>query len=257
MAQTPKEYYSDPSNFGRYSFKTLKEIIDKLLFETIETGNYLSNTPRSRLLLKAKDGIRVLNKEIKRNILSIEITVGPKLYFPLPQDFIDWRSVYSVDDSFKLIKLNNNNNIQTGVGQLQDHNYEPLFDHNEEVLEANSSNAYNKPYEKDCPSNGIGEFKIDLEKGVIVFSKDLENKEIVLRYVSNGLQNERLKGTEILIHENLGDALCAYVFFQCIWFKRDIGMSTKKAAKDAYQSLLHKCKLDNLDFEISKIKQND
>lgn len=256
--QTHEEYYSSENNYGKYQYITMAEIINELLSDTIDPDNFLTNTRRSRLVQKTKEGIRVLNREIKKTILAAEITVGPKLYLPLPQDYMDWVRVSVIAPDFKLHPLNINYDIPTVLGYLQDSNYDLLFDVNGEILTADSSNIFNKPYSKYvfCPSGESytnGEFIIDEERGVIGFSRDLEDKEIVIEYVSDGIQMNDLKEEEITIHKNIKEVLLKYVYMACILGKRTVPQNEKYRAKQDYKAALHNAKLDNLHFNISEL----
>ena len=266
MAQTAREYHENSSNHGGYQYVTLKEIIDELLFETTDPDGYLSNVPRSRLFVKAKKGIHSLSKEVKDNVLAAEITVGPKLFLVLPQDFVDWVRVSVVGKDRRLYPMRENRNIQTAVGYLQDHDYNILFDDQGRILEADASNVYNKGFRKyvfcpDAGQNSPGEFVIDKKRGRIGFSSDLEGKEMVIEYISDGLEALNLNDEEITIHKNLKDVLLSYVYMKCIQYRIHVPQSEKLRAKNDYKALLHKAKIDHLDFNItdltSKISVNE
>lgn len=256
--QTAEEYYSSKSNYGKYAYISLVEIIDELLGETIDPDNYLTNIRRSRLVAKAKEGIRVLNREVKKTIYAAEITVGPKLYLPLPQDYIDWVRVSVVDENYKLHPLRTNYDIPTAPGYLQDNNYDILFDNNGAIMTADSSNQFNKPYSRYVvleSDKGYynGEFIIDEKRGVIGFSSDLEDKEIVIEYVSDGIQDSDLRGEEIYIHKNIKQVLMLFIYHECIKGKRNVPFNEKRRSKEEYKAYLHKAKLDNLHFNIAEL----
>lgn len=256
--QTEQEYYESESNWGGYAYTTLKEVIDEILLETIDTDNNLAGTRRSLLLARAKNGIQELSRSVKKTILAAEITVGPKLWMPLPQNYMDWVRVSVLDSDFKLHPLKSNNNIHTAVGYLQDNDYELLFDNNGSILMADSSNIYNKTYHKYnfCTGTGgneNGEFVIDDNRGTIGFSSNLEDKEIVIEYISDGLDMQVLSEQEISIHKSLKQVLMAYVYSEIIRKRRSPRLQDKKDALDRYKALLHRAKLDNLSFNIVEL----
>lgn len=256
MAQTAEQYYSDKNNFGKYAYVSLVEIVNEILSDTIDPDHYLSNTRRSQIVAKAKTGIRLLNREVKKTILAAEITIGPDLYIPLPQDYIDWVRVSVVDDEFRLLPLKVNYNIPTALGYLQDSQYDLLFDSNGEILTADSSNHFNKTYKKFDFQLGVennGEFVIDERRGIIGFSSDLFDKEIVIEYVSDGVQMEDLKEEQITIHKNIKETLMKFVYMECISGRRNVPANEKRRAKDEFNGYLHKSKLDNLHFNIAEL----
>ncbi len=254
--QTAQTYHEDESLHGKYAYITLKEVLDELLMETVDTDSYLANTPRSKLLTKAKNGIQVLNREVKKTILAAEITVGPKLFIVLPQDFIDIVRISVVTDQFRLKALRPNNNIQTAVGYLQDSDYELLFDNDGAIMMADSSNLYNKPARKYtfCPGEvAQGEYVIDEQRGRIGFSTDLEDKEVVIEYISDGLQMHNLSDSEISIHKNLKQVLMAYVHYETVRLRRSVRIQDKRDFQNRYKALLHTAKMDNLHFNITQL----
>lgn len=254
--QTPEQYYSSESNYGKYAYVTLAEVINEILSDAIDPDHYLTNTRRSQLVAKAKSGIRLLNREVKKTIHAVEITVSPSLYLPLPQDYIDWVRISVVDKYYRLMPLKVNYSIPTALGYLQDSEYNLLFDVNGEVITADSSNHFNKSYKKldfVYGYNPSGEFVIDERRGVIGFSPELVGEEVVIEYVSDGVQMSELKEEEITLHKNIKDALMKFVYMECIAGKRNVSASEKRRSKDEFNGYLHKAKLDNLHFNIAEL----
>lgn len=256
--QTPQEYYEDPSLWGGYRYVTFKDVIDELLLETTDPAGYLANTHRSRLLVKCKNGIRHLSREVKKTVHAYEITVSPKLWIPLPQNYIDWVRVSLVDDEFTLKPLRVNYSIPTAVSYLQDHQYEILYDHNGQILMADGINFYNKPHKKKklCRGcNANGEFNIDTDRGVIAFSSDLEDKEIVIEYLSDGLDLENLSEKEIKVHKDIKETLMAYVYYHTIAHRRPeaVPFNEKQRALARYKALLHRAKMHDMKFNFTEV----
>ena len=254
--QTQQTYHEDKSLHGGYQYITLKSIVDEMLLETTDSANYLANTRRSLIVMHLKNVIQELSKEVKNNIKAIERTVGPSLYFPLAQDYVDWVVVSVVGPDFKLYPLNVNNNIPTAVSLLQDSDYELLFDSDGDTVTANGINAYNKTYRKYCFAfkgsqphldtsklSLHGEFNID--KKNILFSSDLLYKEIVVHYLSDGLELHNLKEEEITIEKGVKKVLVEWAYFKIIEHRRSesVPANEKQRAKGAYLASLHKAKI--------------
>ena len=269
MAQSAQTYYEDESLYGDYQFITLKEVVDEMMIETTDTDSYLVSTPRSKILIEAKNGVRELNRAVKKTISALEITVNPKLFFALPQDYVDWVAVSVVGEDFKLYPLNINTQMLTAVGVLQDNNYDLLFNNDGELAMADSSNIYNKQFNKyEFAQNAIstgrafldtsklaafGEFNIDTERGVISFDSTMVDKEVVLHYISDGMQMQDLKDTDVKIHKDLKELLIEYIYMKCVSRRRSVPMNEKDRAKGSYKSLLHKAKIDRAQFNIDEI----
>lgn len=258
MAQTEREYYENKELFGGYQFLTLKNIVDEILIETTDPDSYLKNTKRSKILVAAKNGIRELNKAIKKTVFAMEITVGPKLYVPLPQDYVDWVRLSIVMPDFKVKPLRKNNKMQTAIGYLQDNEYRLLYDNEGRVIKADSSNVINKKFNviEFCGDYGDnGEFVIDEERGIIAFSSNIEGREIVIEYISDGLQKENIKEEEITIHKDLKMALEQYIYMSCISKRASVPANEKRRAKNEFLATLHKVKIDKADFDINEISR--
>lgn len=271
MAQTAEEYYADKSNWGSGQFIPFKNFIEGMLMETTDPDGYMVNVPRSRIIHLAKEGIRHLTKDLKHDVKAVEITVTDKLYLTLPQDYVDWVRVSvvvtdEVTGSLRLMPLNINNNMNTAIGYLQDHNGKILFDNEGNILTADSSNAYGKPYKKyhfcndwigrqfelDTSKLSVwGEFKIDENSGRIVFSSDLEEKEVVIEYTSDGLTDFESGGVKI--HKKMYDTLYQYVYYFSILRRKSVPQRTKDDSKRLYLKLKHQAKIDFADFDLNQI----
>lgn len=263
------DYYEDEASHGNYQYIPLSEIINRLLLNSQDDDSYLKNIKRSRLLSEAKNGIRELNKSVANDILSIEVTIGEDLKWVLPQDYVNYVRVSVVGEDFKLFPLNVNRNISIATGYLQDNDYEILFDEDGEVLTADSSNGYNKPYKRykfvdgGCMQNGFtnkankisqyGEFTIDERRGCILFSSDLMNKEIVLEYISDGVNWERINEDEVTVHKHLSEALNDYIYYFCIAGRRNVPVNEKQRALRRYKTTKHQAKIDRMDFSLIEL----
>ena len=266
----PEEYYSDESNWGNYQFTTLKSFVDEFMIETTDEDSYLNNVPRSKILSQTIIGIRELNKEIKKTVKAVEMSVGPSLFLPLPQDYVDWVRVSVIDNQGHLQPLNINVRINRSIGYLQDDAGEILFDDNGFILQSDGNNYLGTPHTKyqftDHFRGGFfeldtsvlsryGEFLIDEERGTIAFSSDLEDKEIVLEYISDGLEARDIDESVITINKQLIGVLSDWVYSECIAKRRNVPANEKDRARRRYKSTLHKTKIDAANFDINQISR--
>ncbi|MGH2666035.1 hypothetical protein [Flavobacterium sp.] len=268
MADTPEQYYGDENKWGNYQFTSLKEIMDQMLLEATDDDSYLKNTKRSKILMHAKQGIKKLTKEAAKNYLAIEMTVSQDLFLPLPQDYSDYEMICVVTPDFKLMPLNINRNMSLSIGYLQDNDGQILFDEDGLILTSDSSNAYAKPFKKYdfCDDYRGGQFEtdtsqlsrwgevnIDENRGTMVFSSNLMEREIVLIYSSDGLQMEKLLEQEITIHKDLEEPLKDWIYFACIERKRGVPDSEKNRALRRYKTTLHKAKIHRSNFDLNEV----
>ncbi len=270
---TDQEYILNKEAHGAYQYVSLKTIIDNMILESLDDDSYLKNTARFRLLQYAKQGIRELTQEAANDILAFEITVPDNLVVVVPKDYVNWVRISLVTrdpitNGFMLQPLNENRNINTAIGYLQDHKGDLLFDNNGMILTSDSSNAYAHPYKRykvsDLSSCGpgkfldtskvskYGEFVIDERKGKILFSSDLMDKEVVIEYISDGLQAE-LNEEEVTIHKDLQETLENWIYYACIERRRNVPANEKQRALLRYKTTLHQAKLDRLNIKLYEI----
>ena len=266
---TPEQYYSDEDRYGDYQFVFLKEVVDNLHLDAMDSDSFLKNTSRAKIIKKVKEGIKKISREVKGQPLDFEITVPDHLTFPLPQDYIDYRRVSVVvvaeNGARRLFVLNRNKNIQTAVGYLQDDRADLLFDDAGFVLQADSSNAYSFAYQKyEFTEEGgqfsrdtsnfseYGEFKIDKKRGMILFSSNLMDREIVFEYDSDGLQAD-LTEDKIRIDKDSVECITNWAYYACIETKRNIPANERQRALDRYKTTLHELKKLKADFDFSQI----
>lgn len=274
--ETAEQYYSDPALHGHYQFTTLKDIIDEMVAEGIDQDSYIKNTNRSLIILHAKNGIKEMSKETAASVLSIEMTVGELSYIVLPQNFVSWVSVSVVvidpNNGKRYLKpLDENNSINTAIGYLQDDNADPLFDDDGGILTADASNAYNMPYRSyefigsSCDGGNAffdtsvltehGEFKVDKENGKLVLSDNIVNREIVLEYLSDGLQLEHLGESQIKVHKYIEQAVKDFAYHGCIAKRQQVPYNEKARARMAFRTSRWKAKKDLAGLDLRKISR--
>lgn len=267
--QIPEDYYDDPSLHGGYQYETLKNVIDAMLLRTMDDDHILKNTKRSQLILFAKEGIQQLAESTTNDILAVELTVPESGYLILPQDFVNWVrvSVVCTDEStggYHLQPLDINRNISTATSYLQDHTGEILFDADGYILEADASNAYAQPYRRYCFGGGYqptldtsklskyGMFNVDERGGRITFSSNLVEQNIVIEYISDGL-NAELREDQVTIHKHCVQALKDWIYYAAIEGKRSVGAGEKQRALQRFKTTLHKAKIKRSGLNLQYI----
>jgi hypothetical protein len=265
---TPFDYYNDPAQHGSYQFVTLKEILDGMEYLAMDNASYLKGTPRTTFLFHAKNGIKELTRTAAHETILIELTVGPNSCIVLPHDYVDYVRVSLITPDRRLMPLDINRRINIATGYLQDHNYEVLFDNAGQILTADSSNAYNFPYRRyefvnvggqagldTAKLSRWGEFNVDERRGNMVFSEDLINHEIVLEYLSDGLQWEVYEEKDIKVHKYIEEALRDYIYEACIAYRQTVPMSEKRRARDRYKSSRHRANKSRSDLNLYEINR--
>lgn len=270
-AQIPQEYYENEELHGGYQYVTLKTVIDNMLLEAEDDDSYIKNVKRSRIVNYAKQAIRTVTRQAANEVFSVELTVPTSLSWVLPQDYVNYKRISVVvtdknTGSLRLYPLDVNRNINIATGYLQDDAGELLFDDAGQILTADSSNGYSRPYKRYAFSDEYqptldtsklskyGEFVIDEKRGTILFSSDLSEQEVVIEYVSDGLQAE-LSEDEITMHKYLRDTVENWIYYSCIERKRNVPANEKQRALLRYKTTLHQAKLALADFNLLQISR--
>ena len=268
---TPEDYYNPSNgNLGNYQYLKLSEIISDFELQAQDTSSYISGMPRSLLLRHAKSALKSLHQDVSSEVKALELTIGDDLTFPLPQDYVDYIRVSLLSGDNTLVPLDINRNLNTADTYLQDHKYEILFDNDGDVLEADGNNIVNKPYKSYKIGSATyggnfqtdtsefskhGEFTINERKGKIYFSSGLFDKSIVLEYLSDGVEWERIDASEITYHKFLNEALNDLMYYRCIERRTNVPMNEKIRAKNQHKTSAHKAKIKLANFDLQAIKK--
>lgn len=274
--ETPEQYYNNPDSHGSYQFTTLKDIVDEMMMERLDPDSYIKNTNRSLFILHAKNGIKELSKVTAASISAIEMTVGQESFIVLPQDYVSWVSVSVVmvdqrNGKRYLKLLDENNSINTATGYLQDDEAKILFDDDGGILTADASNAYNIPFRSyEFIGNGCdgsnaffdtavlseyGEFKVDRENGKLVLSDNIIDREIVLEYITDGLQLEHLGEEFIKVHKYIEKAVKDFAYHGCIERRQTVPANEKSRASLRFRTSRFQAKKDLAGLDLHKISR--
>ena len=207
----------------------------------------------------------------------IEVEVGPSLSVPLPQDFVGYIKIATVDDSGIERILYPARKTGDPLPYVQDYNYEYIFDEqSREIVTATPSESFKRfrgdgaPLESEyqglsnpdliqsgakggrygldpqySQTNGV--FFIDPIKGLMHFSSNVCGQIITIRYVSDGLATD----AESKIHKFAEEALYKYIAYAILSTRPQIPeyvvLRYKKEARAAKRNA--KLRLSNFKLE--------
>lgn len=264
------------ANWGSYQFISLNDIVNN--FELMYVGNdkLLNNIPRYEILFHAKQGIKEFNYDALKNVKILELTLGNTIQMVMPPDYVNFiRISYEHDGTlFPLVE-----NVQTNFSSsyLQDVNNEIVFDVDGNVVEVQSQldisrlafetqqmylghgrfnnrlgwcidgdwyfgyNLGGRFGSNPETSNINGTYKIDKANGVINFSSDLIDKNVVLEYISDGLE----KGDDLSVSVNklAEDAIYKHIKWALLNNKYGVQMYEKNEAKKQRKSAIDNAKI--------------
>lgn len=269
---TVEQYYSDESNYGNYQYIPISQVIDSIELEAdADNDSLLKGIPRYLFVKYALDGIREMNKGGIGDELWRELEIDSSLQFILPVDFVDYLKVFVVGDDKKLYLLDYNSSMNIAQTYLQDDEFNILFDDEGFPLEADGENIYNEGFSNysyagdGCSTGRVnldtskiskhGDFMVDKKRGVIAFSSNLDGKNIVLKYLSDGLQQQNINGEQITIHKHLKATIEDYIYFRAIDRRRNVSSREKLKAYNRYRATKHKATILLADITYQKINK--
>lgn len=245
------EYYDDGSRWGEYSYVTIEQVVNDYLASR-EDDDFTFNTPRFKVVQQAKKGLRELYYDVLQEIKAVELDLGSTLQVVLPHDYVQYVRISWVGDNGMIYPMAHNNNLRISEVYLQDNDSNILFDLNGNILKTNeilNSGSGDQIGYRVCSAGsfspntntsdiyGQGSFKIDKHNGVISFSSDVEDKSILLEYVSDGLYLNTVGGDtedDIKIHKFAEQALSDRIYYYLIHRRRNVPMNEKIRAKKEY-----------------------
>ena len=214
-------------NYGGYSYITIGDIIDNFMVGYVGDGKLIQTCKKSDVVFHVKRGMQEFSYDTLKSIKSQELNIPPSLAVILPQDYVNYVRISSIDQFGvkRIIYPANNLTISPYEMPLQDNAGQPTQDNFGDNLEGtsiteerwenandrfitgtfNNANfeaffdfmqdgygygldAYGRRYGLDPALSQInGWFNMNEREGKVAFSSNLANRLIVLEYISDGL----------------------------------------------------------------------
>jgi len=109
---TELEHYLEEDNIGNYQWYSFNEVISELEIMAADNDSYINNTRRSQFVNATKQGVKLLQRSVRKDIKIIEFPVPSNLLFPYPQDYVNWVSLSVIfEDKLVPIFINKGINI--------------------------------------------------------------------------------------------------------------------------------------------------
>ena len=214
-------------NYGSYSYITINDIVDNFMVGYVGDGKLIQTCKKSDVVFHVKRGMQEFSYDTLKSIKSQELSIPPSLAVILPQDYVNYVRISSIDrlGVKRIIYPANNLTISPYEMPLQDSAGQPTQDNfganlggtsitEERWKNANDSqltgvfnndnlNAffafmqdgygygmgqYGRRYGLDPATTQInGWFNMNEREGRVAFSSNLLDRLIVLEYISDGL----------------------------------------------------------------------
>ena len=238
--------------YGGYRYISLQDITNNFMIGYVGNGKLIKNTQRSDILFYARRGIQEFAYDVSRVEKIQEIDVGPNLNITMPQDYINYVKITWVDSAgveHLIMPARYTSKPSESILQASDYTY--MFDEDGDTLVGSSTidtnfkdstvsnlnNAinddyyYNTEYNRDRIlhegrryglepelANKNGVFIIDEANGTINFSSDLDEKTIILKYISDGVGTD----SEMQVHKFAEEAMYKHIAFNILSAKENI-----------------------------------
>lgn len=264
------------ANWGSYQYVSLQDIVKN--FELFYVGNdkLINNVDRYTILYHAKRAIQEFNYDALRYAKVLELTMDDTLKMVLPPDYVNYIRI-SLEQDGLLLPMIENKQVNFANSYLQDNSGDIVFDIDGNVVEVPSAldmarlagdtqrlylgnGIYNGSYGwciggdwyftrsigglysiDPEMANVNGTFRIDAKSGVINFSSLLSGRNVVLEYISDGMENG--EEADISVNKLAEDAVMAFINWSILDKKADIPMYEKNSALRAKSSKMRNAKL--------------
>ena len=278
------------TNWGSYQYVSLDNIMTN--FELMYDGNHslVNNENRYKILFHAKRAIQELNYDAFKEIKALELTVYDDLRFVLPSDYVNWVKLYLFQGN-TLRELTENIQVQSSIQYLQNSTAVFGYDGNNNVStiestldssrKAGSLNSIYLNQNNEADENGncvdcegdiynsrIGAryglntetaninptFTIDKKAGVINFDSTMANRQCVLQYISDGMENG--DDSQISVNKLFEDYIYAYIQYAILNSKFGVQEYIINRARKNKQALLRNAKIRLSNIHPSRLLMN-
>ena len=237
------------SNFGNYQHISIHDIINNFIVSYVGKDKIINRVDRTDIAFHAQRALQEFSYDTLKCIKSQEISLPASLTMILPHDYVNYVELCWVDSSGiinKIYPTNKTSNPQS-IKQDEDGNYsfdidddttvsKGLRDDTTNLIDKQQSttwdsyksatpneNSENDDYEDDIywPNTGQrygldpqyaqvnGSFYIDELKGMIHFSSNISGKNVVLKYISDGVGTDE----EMILHKFAEEAMYKHIAY--------------------------------------------
>ncbi|OUU23389.1 MAG: hypothetical protein CBB97_13560 [Candidatus Endolissoclinum sp. TMED37] len=273
-------------NWGSYQYVTLADIVNNFMLMYVGNHELINNIDRYKVLFHAKRAIQELNYDAMREVKVLQQSLDDRIRLVLPSDYVNYVRISMYEDG-SLRPLVENMQINYSRSYLQDHEAKILFDQNGDILEGTSEVDYKRikgldksMYLGEGLMNGcegycddghwyfervIGAryglntetaninptFRIDKRTGVINFSSEMSGKEVVIEYISDGL--EMGNDSEVVVNKLAEEFIYAYTKYMILSTKLGVQEYIVRRAQKEKSAMYRNAKLRMSNIHPSRL----
>jgi len=209
-------------------YTSLDEIIKSLMVQLEAPGDqsYL------RFFEIARQGLKELSFDATRHITTSLLTVNTTTNsVTLPNGYINMTKLGVHGDDGEIHYLVQRDNLY--IGDVAPANLIDADANDTDLPIFYEQLGTGRRYGKGGGQSGIGYYRINKENNSIDFASGFTFKEIVLEYISDGMDNLN-SDSNVQIHSFASEALKSYIYWNSIRYKRDYQAFEKQSAKKEY-----------------------
>ncbi len=198
------------SNLGSYTGIKLKDIVNNFIVGYVGAGKLIPSVRTADVLFHAKRGLQEFSYDTLKSIKQQELSIPNSLSIALPQDYVNYVKLSTVDDSgVKHIIYPTRRTSNPTESPIQDTDGSPIQDFVGENIEAQP--VAETRYQSSSKA-GTNVFTINERLGKISFSSDLVGEIVILEYVTDGLAND----AEMRVPKMAEDAMYAHIAYSIL-----------------------------------------
>ena len=277
-------------NYGSYSYTTITDVVNNFIVAYVGEGKLIPHIKRSDIIFHAKRGLQEFSYDTLKSIKSQELTIPPSLSVIIPQDYVNYVRISSIDRLGVKRIIYPANNLTTSPYEvpLQDQAGQPTQDNFGDNLEGTSQTEerwrtaddnlitgrfrdvnfagffdyynenfglggyYGRRYGMEPQISQVnGWFNMNEREGKIAFSSNLIDRLIVLEYISDGLAYDE----DTQIPKLAEEALYAHIIYSILSTRINVQEYIVQRFKKERSAKLRNAKIRLSNIKLDEIVQ--
>jgi len=277
-------------NYGSYSYTTITDVVNNFIVAYVGEGKLIPHVKRSDIIFHAKRGLQEFSYDTLKSIKSQDLTIPPSLSVIIPQDYVNYVRISSIDKLGvkRIIYPANNLTISPYEVPLQDQAGQPTQDNFGDNLEGTSQTEerwrtaddnlitgrfrdvnfagffdyynenfglggyYGRRYGMEPQISQVnGWFNMNEREGKIAFSSNLLDRLIVLEYISDGLAYDE----DTQIPKLAEEALYAHIIYSILSTRINVQEYIVQRFKKERSAKLRNAKIRLSNIKLDEIVQ--
>ena len=283
LISTTQTAYYGGSSFGGYQFTSLETIINQFIVAYVGEDKIIPKIKRTDVAFHARRALQEFSFDTFKSTKSLEIELPASLTMTLPQDYVNYVKLVSVDakgiehvlypakyssnptaplqtgsignESFIDGNADGNIDLQTESNTWENFqastpnsNTSQDFDYDDDIYDLNIGGRYGID---PAHAQVNGSFYIDEIAGKIHFSSNLGNKIITLKYISDSLGTD----AEMKVHKLAEEAMYKQIALAILSVRANVPEYIINRFKKEARATKRNAKLRLSNIKIEEITQ--